>query len=345
MNVLIDIAHPAHVNFLKHTVNKLIRDGNKVNIICLDRGKLSGIVKKEFNEINVTFIGKHKGSKFSVIVDANLKRFFRIFKFVRENKFDIALGVGSFNMGAVLSIFGIPNIQFDDDPERGLNTILEKLTATKLYFPPIIENYGNVGNFNALKEWAYLSPDYFTPNPNVLQKYNLKEKEYIFIREISTGSLNYSQQKANIIASVSRKINPEINVIFSLENKKKLGYYPDHWQLLKEPVEDIHSIIYYSKAVVSSGDSMAREGSLLGVPSIYCGTRNMKANIIMENKNILFHLKPEELPEMLNDIYFNNSHSVNQINFRKNLAEEWVDVNMFIYESLKNIYIKTRSGR
>ena len=90
---------------------------------------------------------------------------------------------------------------------------------------------------------------------------------------------------------------------------------------------------------------MAREGSLLGVPSIYCGTRNMKANTIMEKKNILFHLKPGELPDMLSNIYFNNALSVNQINFRKNLAKEWVDVNRFIYDSLKNIYTKTQSGR
>lgn len=345
MNVLIDIAHPAHVNFLKNTIFKLIEGGNSVNIICLDRGKLTSIVKKEFSGVSVAFIGKHRGSKYSVILDANIKRFFKIFSFVRKNNFDVALGVGSFNMGAVLKIFNIPNIQFDDDPERGLNTILEKLTATKLFFPPIIENYGNVCNFKALKEWAYLSPSYFTPNLNVLKKYNLNEKEYIFVREISTGSLNYSRQKANIIASVSRKIDPDINVIFSLENKKKLGYYPDHWQLLREPVEDIHSIIYYSKAVVSSGDSMAREGSLLGVPSIYVGTRKMKANLIMEKRNILFHLKPYELPDFLKKIYFNNYCLVNQEKFRKSLADEWVDVNRFIYDSLLEIYQKSSNGR
>lgn len=337
---MIDIAHPAHVNFLKKTVYKLIENGNDVTVICIDRGKVFKILEKEFSGINIIVIGKHRGSRFSVIYDANIKRFFNILNFVRKQRFDIALGVGSFNMGTVANLLNIPNIQFDDDPERGLNTILEKLTATKLYFPPIIEKYGNVGNFNALKEWAYLSPKYFRPNVDILKKYNLKEKEYIFVREISTGSLNYSSQKSNIVASVSRKFSPDIRVIFSLENKKKLGYYPDNWQLLKEPVEDIHSIIYFSKAVVSSGDSMAREGSLLGVPSIYCGTREMKANRIMENKNILFHIKPEELPDFLSNVYFKDAYIVNQTDFRNSLMKEWVDVNDFIYESLMNLYYK-----
>ena len=332
MNIVIDIAHPAHINFFKLTAKRLSSEGHNVNLICLDRGKLSKIVEKEFPGLYIKIIGKHKGSKYSVIIDANIKRFFQLIKYLRYLRADIGLGVGSFNFGGVLKLMNRPNIQFDDDPERGLNTILKKLTATKLFFPPIIESYGNINNFNALKEWAYLSPTYFTPDPEVLNEYGLKEKEYIFIREISTGSLNYSNQKANILASISREFSKETKVIFSLENKKKLGYYPDNWLLLKEPINDIHSILYYSKCVISSGDSMAREGGLLGVPSIYCGLREMKANKILEEKEILFHLKPGDVVPFVNDIILNNSYYQDQNTFRDNLLKEWVDVNEFIYD-------------
>ncbi len=337
MNIVIDIAHPAHVNFFKLTAKRLLSEGHNVTVLCLDRGKLSKIVEKEFPSFHIEIVGKHKGSKYSVIVDANIKRFFKLIKILRYLKADVGLGVGSFNFGAVLKILNRPNIQFDDDPERGLNTILEKLTATKLFFPPIIESYGNIRNFNALKEWAYLSPAYFTPDPSVIIDYGLKEKEYIFIREISTGSLNYSNQKANILASISKEFNKDIKVLLSLENKKKLGYYPDNWILLKEPVNDIHSILYYSKCVISSGDSMAREGSLLGVPSIYCGFRHMKANNIMENKNILFHLKPKDVAPFVNRIFNDNSYYQNQEKYRTNLLNEWVDVNEFIYSEVMKI--------
>jgi hypothetical protein len=170
----------------------------------------------------------------------------------------------------------------------------------------------------------------------VLKEYGIEEKKYIFIREISTGSLNYSNQKANILASISKEFSKEIKVIFSLENKKKLGYYPDNWILLKEPIHDIHSLLYYSKCVISSGDSMAREGGLLGVPSIYCGYREMKANKILENKNILFHLNPGEVVPFVNDIILNNSYFQDQITFRDNLLKEWVDVNEFIYDVVMN---------
>jgi predicted glycosyltransferase len=337
MNIVIDIAHPAHVNFFKITAKRLLFEGHNITVICLDRGKLSKIVEKEFPGFHIEIIGKHKGSKYSVIFDANIKRFFQLAKCIRYLNADIGLGVGSFNFGGVLKLLNRPNIQFDDDPERGLNTILEKLTATKLFFPPIIESYGNISNFNALKEWAYLSPSYFTPDSSVLVKYGLKEKEYVFIREISTGSLNYMNQKSNILASISKEFDKNIKVLLSLENKKKLGYYPDNWVLIKEPVNDIHSILYYSKCVISSGDSMAREGSLLGVPSIYCGFRDMKANKILENKNILFHLKPNEVVPFVNNIVNDNSFFQNQESFRNLLLKEWVDVNDFIYKAVMNM--------
>ncbi|MCE1164097.1 MAG: DUF354 domain-containing protein [Bacteroidetes bacterium] len=337
MKIAIDIGHPAHVNFFKVAANRFRDEGHEVTIIYLDRGVLPSIVENEYSGFQLVRIGKHRGSKLSVIIDANIKRFFQLAKYLYNNRFDIGLGVGSFNFGAVLKLLSLPNIQFDDDPERGINTILEKLTATQLFFPPIIENFGNIRNFKALKEWAYLSPKYFTPNVKALDEYGLREKEYVFVREISTGSLNYSMQRANIIATFARKFNKNENVVLSLESKKKAGYYPDKWQILEEPINDIHSIIYYSKLVISSGDSMAREGAMLGVPSIYCGYRVMKANSILENKNMLFHIKPEEVVIRTESIAKAGNSGISQGNFRNMLMNEWVDVSDLIYDAVMKI--------
>ncbi len=337
MKIAIDIGHPAHVNFFKIAANRFKDEGHDVTIIYLDRGKLPSIVAEEYSEFVTVKIGIHRGSRISVIYDANLKRFFQLVKYLYRNRFDVGLGVGSFNFGGVLKMMSLPNFQFDDDPERGLNTILEKLTATQLFFPPIIENFGNIRNFKALKEWAYLSPRYFTPNPEVLKKYGLKENDYIFIREISTGSLNYVKQKANIVATFARKMSRKENVVLSLENKKKTGYYPDNWQILEEPIKDIHSIIYYSKLVISSGDSMAREGAMLGVPSIYCGFREMKANGILEAKKMLYHVRPEEVINSVEKLKQIKYSEAERNRFRKDLQEEWVDVSDLIYNTVINL--------
>lgn len=334
MKIVIDIAHPAHINFFRNAAFKLRNLGHNVEIICLDRGKLPRIVHKEFPGFRIEVIGRHTGTKRSVIFDANLKRFILLFKYLSGKKIDLGMSVGGFNFGSVLKLLDVPNIQFDDDPERGINTILEKLTATELYYPPISGIYSNIFCFNALKEWAYLSPKYFTPDPSVPGDYSVEQGKYIFVREISTGSLNYASQKSNIIASFSRNINKNYKVLLSLENRKKLGYYPDDWILVREPVRDIHSLIYYSKVVISSGDSMSREGSMLGVPSIYCGNRQMKANKIMMNKKYLFHIQPEDILPKLNELLDDDSYRKNQENFRLNLMDEWEDVTDFIIKKV-----------
>jgi predicted glycosyltransferase len=48
--------------------------------------------------------------------------------------------------------------------------------------------------------------------------------------------------------------------------------------VLNEPVRDIYSIIRHSRFVISSGDSLAREACVLGIPTIYAGWRNMAVN-------------------------------------------------------------------
>lgn len=337
MKIVIDIGHPAHVNFFKVAARRLLNDGHDVTVIYINRGKLPLIVKEELKDFRQVMIGLHKGSKYSVILDANLRRFFQLFKYLYKNQFDIGLSVGGFNFGGVLKLLSVPNIQFDDDPERGINIFLEKHTATQLYFPPIIELSGRIKYFNALKEWAYLSPKYFTPDESVIDEYGLKKKDYIFVREVSTGTLNYTKQKSNIISTFAEHLSQNEKVILSIEDKSKEECYPRNWQILREPLRDIHSLIYFSKLVISSGDSMAREGAILGVPSIYCGFRKMKANKIMEDKNILYHIKPEEVINKINQLRNRNYFINDQENFREELKQEWTDVSEFIYETVKKL--------
>lgn len=330
MTILIDIIHPAHLNLFKRLIFYLTDNGHTVIITCIKRGKLPLIVEKELYPIHVHFLGQHKGTRFSILFQANFLRFFQIFFFIIGKKIDVGISFGSFIMGACLTILRKPNIHLGDDPERKMNAFLELLTCTERYLPPIINPSGKTKTFNALKEWAYLSPDYFKPNPEILKKYNLQPKKYFLIREVSTGSLNYLGQEIGIISSFASKLPQNYKVILSLEDKTLLNLYPKEWILLKEPVPDIHSLIYYSKIVISSGDSMAREGAMLGNPSIYCGNRFMKANQLLIEKNILFKVNPVDVPVFVNGLIHDQFDFTQQDNFRNRLLFEWIDVNNFI---------------
>ncbi len=336
MRVLIDIMHIPHINFLKNAVNLLKGKGVDIKIFCLDRGRNISIAKEEFNGVEVMSLGKHRGSFLSIIFEANILRFFLIFKHLLFNRYDVGLSVGSFLTGFGLKLFGKPNFQYYDDPENKKNLFFQRLTATKLFYPSFFKSKGII-NFNALKEWAYLSPKYFRPVIECLNEYDLKEKEYIFVREVNSNTTNYVGQSSDMISTIANKFPSKIKVILSLENKERINLYPKSWILLNEPVKDIHSLMYYSKVILSSGDSMAREGAMLGVPSIYCGVREMAANEVMKEKGLLFQLDVNEVPDFISEIFINNKTLLNQKEYRNKLLSEWDDVTEQIVFNILNI--------
>lgn len=325
MKILIDLNHPAHINFFK-TFIRNFRCSDDVILSYLDRGKIKQIVQDEFPDLVAVKAGRHRGTKFSIILEANILKFFKLLFLVITKKVDLGLSCGSFTLGMAMKLAGKPNLQFDDDPERGINLFLEKLTATKLMIPFFYTDI-DVEKFDSLKEWAYLSPRYFEPKMSVLKKYNLVKKKYIFVREVSNKTFNYMNQRSNPIAAYARGYNPKIPVILSLEDKKTASLYPPHWQIIEEPEAEIHSLMYYSLVVVSSGDSMAREGAMLGVPAIYCGDRKMAANFVMSELGLLWESVPDEVPTLINDFVNDRISYPIQEEFRSHLKTKWGDVN------------------
>jgi predicted glycosyltransferase len=341
-SIIFDITHLPHINLFKNAIRNLVKAGNKVHIVCLDRGKNFNILKKELPFCEITKIGKHRGNMFSIIFEANIFRFFLLVQFLQKRKFDIGLSAGSFILGFALKLFRIPNIQFYDDPENTKNMYLQLLSSDGLFYPPFKNLNKNINVFNCLKEWAYLSPNYFIPDIEQLKKYILCPKKYIFVREVSVGSSNYLNQKTNLISKISNQFPPGFKVLLSLENKENRNLYPISWILLEEPIDDIYSLIYYSKLLISSGDSMAREAAILGVPSIYCGIRNMRANDIMIRKNILFHKNIDEVSTLLNEIINDSNFALDQEKFREDLLAEWDDMTIFILEKINNYRMEAK---
>ena len=93
--------------------------------------------------------------------------------------------------------------------------------------------------------------------------------------------------------------------------------------------------MFFSNIVISSGDSVAREGAMLGVPSIYAGIRDMPANEIMIRKGMLLKLEPENIIKKVLKILDNSESFTPQESFRKALFEEWDDFTTVLLNKIK----------
>jgi predicted glycosyltransferase len=334
MKILIDIKHPAQLNLFKKLSRELQEEDWDVTISYLQRGKLPAIIDTEYAAFDRIPIGTSNGTKWSILWHGNLKRTINFLGLIRKNKYDICIAASSIPLALACKISGTPVIQFYDDPERKRVNYLNAKLSNQIFFPPIVESNAKISIFNCLKEWSYLSPRHFLPDARTLEPYGLLPHSYIFIREVSNKSFNYYNQQDAIVCSCSNEIDAKTKVVLSLEDKTIAGKFPKHWIILKEPVADIHSLIYYSTLVVSSGDSMAREGAMLGVPSIYCGVREMKANQLLMEMGILKHFPGIEMIAPVNEMTQDPFNKSAQDKIRHQLVEKWDDMNAFMMKQI-----------
>lgn len=333
-----DIGHTAQLNFYMSTMRSLCKN-YAIIVTVLGRGKLPKIAEKEMKDlpnVKLLVLGKHKGTKISAIIDANILRIIFIFLFLTRTKIHFHLSNG-FQGSLFSKIFGFSTLTFGDDP-HGLGYKLKNLFANKVYYCLYSKKFINYKLYNktivlpCVKEWAYLNPKYFLPKIKELSRYHLEPRQYIFIREVSTGTTNYAGQQSNLITQLIKVLPSEYKVLFSLEDKSKRNLYPGSWILLQEPVEDIHSLIFYSRALISSGDSMAREAAVMGVPSFYVGQREMAANEVLKNLVDFYQVDVDDFAQLFLDCIDRDTDAVQMGNISK-LCNSFININEFMIDS------------
>lgn len=342
MKIWFDITHLAQYNFYKNSIIRFSKK-NKIYVTLLKRGVLPIIVNKEIGDIpnvKIRVIGCHRGTRFSAIVEANLIRLVKLFFWSLNKQIDV-----SFSNGFSSSLIGLFSKQktytFGDDPDTF--DFKPKLWFSTISHYCIYENpksrklSKNIVILKTLKEWAYLGEEYFTPNIKVLEKYNVRPYNYLFFREVITGTINYKGQKDLLLLDIVKYFPDHYPVLLSLEDKTNIGLYPINWKILQEPISDIHSLIYYSRGLISSGDSMAREASLLGVSSYYMGVRDMPANRVAGKKGQLRMSKDISVNKWLDSVL---SRDVNvlmksQMMIRKSINEDFIDVIDYMEKFIK----------
>ncbi len=354
MNILIDIGHTPQLNFYKNLIHTLAERGGHIYVVVLKRGRLPQIAQYELGDIpnvEVVPIGRHRMNKWSAIFEANLLRLFQMLWWSLGKHIDVVL-----SNGALAHIVGrfhrAQGFAFGDDPQ--VWDYRPKLFFCTQSAYCIYESQKPLSPkakiLPCLKEWAYLAPNVFLHNVEVLSEYGVQPKQYLFLREVSVGTVNYAGQASGVVLGIVPEIqkmqalHPELKVLLSLEEKHRRAEYPADWILLQEPIKDIHSLIYYSTGLVSSGDSMAREAALLGVPAYYLGIRyDMPANAAAAKVAQLQNQKTQPIADWLcNTLSIDpKAAELHQQQLRTHINDTFIDINVYMLSLVENVKNKT----
>lgn len=270
MRVLIDFGHPAHVHFYKNFINNLKRDGHAVQLTARNKEVTHALLSAYgFDYIDRGTLKKSMVDKALGMLSVD----YTIYKIAKQFKPDILLGVHNPYIAHVAKAIGKPAVIFTDTERVGVASRLTfpfaEVIWTPSCFKDVIDPKKHVP-FNGYKELAYLHPNYFRPDPSVLDRAGIgRDEKFIIVRFISWAAshdVNLHGIRNEGIAGFMSTLEHYGRVVITSERllpgdleKNRLRIRP----------EDLHSLLHYAALYIGEGGTMATEAAILGTPAIH----------------------------------------------------------------------------
>ena len=340
MNILVAVAHPKHVHIFRNFIKIMEDRGHEVKIVAVDKDVTEYLLKQY--RLFYTSIGKNQPSLIRKGMSM-INRELLTFKIAKKFDPDIFIGRAFPELAHVSVFLKKPFIVFEDTE---IAKIVHKITIpfTDCVVTPVCYK-GSFGEkhvrFNGYFELAYLHPNYFKPDPSVLDDLRLsKGDKFVIIRLISWGSVHDVGQHgigAKMRAQYISKLEQYGRVFISSEGK--LGNEFEEYALRIAP-EKFHSLLYYAQLYIGEGGSTATEAAILGTPSVFVSSlAGTMGNFeeLEERYGLVYafqdpHVALEKALELLED----TNLKVKWQKRKEKLINEKIDVTKFITEFIEN---------
>lgn len=312
--------HPAKFHLFKNTINRLLNEGNKVDILIISKDVLEDLIKEEgWEYINlfpngrkIKFLPSKIVAIFSALITV-VKLFWyllfkkRYFKFITD---DILVIPGYF--------FKIPTYLFLDNDYQTLSFGKYLLPFASEIIAPESTFIGKYENkkisFKGNKAIAHLTPKYFTPNKHVVSGI---EKKYFLLR---IAELNAVHDDGDNIGIVDESLEKIINLLSNygqilISAERKLPAEYEKYRLKINPKEIAHYMSFSSMVITDSG-TMATEAAVLGVPNILLNNLAKKCGVHQE---LSYEFELQYFYDNFEDVY----SKVNELLKDNDLKEKW----------------------
>lgn len=301
---LFSLCHPAHFHMFKHTMHALSNKGNKVVVVVRPKDMLEQLCVDEGLPYVKVGNRSKKGGALGKAAEL-VGRFHAIAKIIRKEK--PCMLIGSDGLMAYLGTwFHVPSFEFFDDDYEVI-----KMYAW-MYFPfysdlvcPNVTNAGRwwkkKSGYEGYQKLAYLHPNQFTPNKEVVNRYFSSEKPY-FILRFAQLNAHHDSGIRGINTEIAQKLidqlSPHGDIYITSERELEPQF--EKYRLHINPL-DIHHVLAYAKLYVGDSQSMAVEAAMLGTPSLRFNDFAGKIGVLeeLEHKYQLTFAIPSSEPERL----------------------------------------------
>jgi predicted glycosyltransferase len=311
MNILFDIGHPAHVHLFKNLILYLKENKYNITVVSREKDVANDLLKHyEIDAISLSKVGATPIQMFGEL----MKRDFGVIKLHRRLPFDYAFGT-SYSIAHLSAVSKVKSFVFeeDDDDILPLFSTITYPFATGIVIPSCLR-YRKWKKkrviHNSYHELAYLHPDNFSPDKQVLKKYKLEPGTYILLRS-SALKAHHDLKIRGLEGTAWQRVYElfkDYTIISSREGEDEHRIEP--W--------DMHHVMASSKMLVSDSQTMTMEAAALGIPSVRYNSFAGKISYLEEAEHkygLTFGFKPGEDDEMV--------RKVEELLENKNLVDEW----------------------
>jgi uncharacterized protein len=312
--------------------------GHEVMVTASDKDVSFDLLKKDHMEyVNVGSYGKGLLNK-----AINLPLIdYKMLRSVKKFSPDIFIGFGSIRCAHASFLLRKKSISFTDTEHETEQILLYKYFTDIICTPSCYMS--DLGakqiRFNSYKELAYLHPDYFKPDPSVLDRLNLgKDEKFIILRLVSwDASHDIGHHGVKDKIGMVRELERYGRVLISSE-----APLPGELEKYKIslPSNKLHDLLYHASLYLGEGATMATEAALLGVPSIFISSLAGKLGYLeeLEQKYGLVYSFSDQR-SALDKAFFllrDNNLKNEWAQKRNRLLEEKIDMNRFMTWLVEN---------
>jgi predicted glycosyltransferase len=275
MRYVITIQHPAHVHFFKHAIRALEDDGHEVSVFVRDKEVAVDLLAAYDIDHTVLADGQSDGVRGLLLGQGVWE--YRVAERARAIDPDVITGIGGTAAAHVGALCGAKSVVFTDTEHAPGNKITFPF-ADEVWTPECFD--GDAGRAEQIRypgyhELAYLHPDRFEPDENVLDSVGLSpDDRFVVLRLVSWAASHDAGESGfdDAVDVVERLEETGVRVLITSE-----APLPTTLEDRRATVAPhrIHDLLAYADLFIGEGATMAVESAVLGTPAVYVNTLRM----------------------------------------------------------------------
>jgi predicted glycosyltransferase len=304
--VWVDCTAAAHPLVLRPIIERLQGRGHHVRVTAREYGQTLGVLDRL--GIPYEAVGRHAGASVARKAGAVASRSISLARWARPQRFDLALGHGSVDLGVVSALLRIPSVQMQDYEHAGLQRQLAFRVARRVLAPDAIPpeamrragaTPGKLFRYPGLKEDYYLAD--FEPDPAVLGELGIDGRRVLVVMRPPPETSAYHASnplEERVLDRLTAARDSSCVVIPRTDSQaERIRGRGATNLVVPDGAIDAQSLIALADLVVSAGGTMNREAVALGTPAYTIFSGRMGAvdeRLIDEGRLIPLH-DPGEL--------------------------------------------------